>query len=94
MFLILLFILIFSFSLLFKRQKEEKGKKRSKDEIRQNKEIPTFLMAAAVKEGKDIVGISELGRRLGCKVSGEVRVFCSGFYVLLLLVRLCACGAV
>jgi len=30
--------------LLSKRQKEEKGKKRSKDEIRQNKEIPTFLM--------------------------------------------------
>ena len=44
MFLILLFILIFSFSLLFKRQKEEKGKKRSKDEIRQYKEMPTFLM--------------------------------------------------
>ena len=44
MFLILLFILIFSFSLLFERQREEKGKKRSKDEIRQNKEIPTFLM--------------------------------------------------
>jgi len=45
MFLILLFVLIFSFSLLFKRQKEEKGKKRSKDEIRENKEIPTFLMS-------------------------------------------------
>jgi len=39
-----LILLIFSFTLLFKRQKEEKGKKRSKDEIRQNKEIPTFLM--------------------------------------------------
>jgi len=52
MFLILLFILIFSFSLLFKRQKEEKGKKRSKDEIRQNKEIPTFLMMTRRGGGK------------------------------------------
>ena len=48
MFLILLLILIFSFSLLFKRQKEEKGKKRSKDEIRQNKEIPTFLISVSL----------------------------------------------
>jgi len=29
---------------LFEKPKEEKGRKRSKDQIRQNKEIPTFLM--------------------------------------------------
>jgi len=36
---------------LFEKQKEEKGRKRSKDQIRQNKEIPTFLMILLV-EGK------------------------------------------